>query len=483
MPTNAELQRRAENRLLGTLLELAVIVAQTGARIVPRVEPPVLLKPFLGFNAKVPSEAMRAARRCLEIDEEFRDRVALAASEELVGEAGVLFVTRTEGWESAFSELVGLEMDNARGGVDPKLEKKLKVATDALAKRDESLVAAREEIASLKATLLVERRERSSASKSATDASSVLAGWQAKSARLEHEVDALREQLATVVKQLDAATGEIHALRAAEEKRGSQDEAIAQAIRAVEALRSAFVPKSAGESAAVGSSTVGSTIGERNTQGLKPGSLARSSARIPVAPVSSRGLVTKDGSSKDGFATDTVTKGVVTKAAELRAAPIARPRDRPANVSLPGGVFDDSVEAAHHLLRLQNVRVLIDGYNVAKLRWGNEVTPGLLRERLIAMVLQLAQRTGAQMTLVFDGVQSTPSTESLRYGVNVEFTPEDEEADDRILSLATQQRKGKPLVVVSSDNRVVDGARALGVRAISAEMFIEAAGSSGAPRR
>jgi len=40
-------------------------------------------------------------------------------------------------------------------------------------------------------------------------------------------------------------------------------------------------------------------------------------------------------------------------------------------VPLPPGIFDDSVEAAEHLVRVPGVVLLVDGYNVSQLGWAD----------------------------------------------------------------------------------------------------------------
>ena len=87
--------------VLDAVLELAVIVAQAGLRTVPPLDAPVALRPFLGFTHKVPAPALRAARKVLDSDPQYRDRVAIVATEELVGEAGMLMLSRPDGWEAA----------------------------------------------------------------------------------------------------------------------------------------------------------------------------------------------------------------------------------------------------------------------------------------------------------------------------------------------------------------------------------------------
>jgi predicted RNA-binding protein with PIN domain len=140
-------------------------------------------------------------------------------------------------------------------------------------------------------------------------------------------------------------------------------------------------------------------------------------------------------------------------------------------IALPGGVLDDSADAANHLVRIPGVRVVVDGYNVAKLRWPT-LGPSELRERLLAAVAAVAARTGARFHVVFDGDGAAASTAvQRRVGLRVTFTAKDVEADDAILALVEREPDGVPVVVVSNDRRVADGARERGAAALGVEAF------------
>ncbi len=122
--------------------------------------------------------------------------------------------------------------------------------------------------------------------------------------------------------------------------------------------------------------------------------------------------------------------------------------------------------------------VLVDAYNVAKWRWP---TAGIadLRARLVAMAGQISQRTGATIHLVFDGAH-TGST--IKPGgsakVRLVYTEAGVEADDVVLAMAKKAPSSVPIVVVSNDMRVVDGALRLGVNVVPNQAFVGVAGSS-----
>jgi predicted RNA-binding protein with PIN domain len=142
---------------------------------------------------------------------------------------------------------------------------------------------------------------------------------------------------------------------------------------------------------------------------------------------------------------------------------------------LPPGVLDDSVEAADHLFRAPGMAVLVDGYNVSQRGWP-ELAIAEQRRRLVDALTELAARTGADVSVVFDGADpvwpaAVPTTSRL---VKVSFSPADVEADDVILSRVADLGPARPVLVASSDRRVRDGAAALGANVIASAQLLAA---------
>jgi predicted RNA-binding protein with PIN domain len=136
--------------------------------------------------------------------------------------------------------------------------------------------------------------------------------------------------------------------------------------------------------------------------------------------------------------------------------------------------LDDSPEAADFLVRLRGVLLLVDGYNVSKSAW-----PALpledQRERLTVALDTLHARTGAEALVIFDGVASggpPPGTVPISRSTRVRFTDAGVEADDDILELVDDLEVGRPIVVVSSDRRVQEGARARGANVLSSARLL-----------
>jgi predicted RNA-binding protein with PIN domain len=141
--------------------------------------------------------------------------------------------------------------------------------------------------------------------------------------------------------------------------------------------------------------------------------------------------------------------------------------------ALPPAVFDDSVEAAEHLVRLNGVVLLVDGYNVSKLRWP-ELSITEQRQRLVSALGRLAARTGADIHVVFDGAdQAEPALPpGPRRLVRISFSPPGVEADDVVLELIAGIPAHRPVVVASSDRRVQDGAVLRGANVISSPQLV-----------
>ncbi len=158
---------------------------------------------------------------------------------------------------------------------------------------------------------------------------------------------------------------------------------------------------------------------------------------------------------------------------DATAAPKARAgraRRRPAAV--PRGMFDDTPEAAAHFLRLPAAIVLVDGYNVAMRGWpGQELRAQ--RDRLIGALAGVCARTGADSVVVFDGADVGPVAGRAGHRhVQVRFSPEGVEADDVVLALIDEMPADAPVIVVSDDRRVRDGARSRGANVVGVDQLL-----------
>jgi predicted RNA-binding protein with PIN domain len=124
------------------------------------------------------------------------------------------------------------------------------------------------------------------------------------------------------------------------------------------------------------------------------------------------------------------------------------------------------------LLGLPRVHLVVDGYNVTKTAWP-ELSLERQRDRLLGGLAPLVARSGAEVTVVFDAADSVdrPLVNRPR-GVRVLFSPPGVIADDVIRELVAAEPRGRPVVVVSSDQEVArdvarDGARVAASPALS----------------
>jgi predicted RNA-binding protein with PIN domain len=128
---------------------------------------------------------------------------------------------------------------------------------------------------------------------------------------------------------------------------------------------------------------------------------------------------------------------------------------------------DDPV-LLEQLLTLPRVHLIVDGYNVTKSAWP-DLSLERQRERLLAGLAPLVARSGAEVTVVFDAADlaDRPVVNRPR-GVRVLYSRVGVIADDVIRELVAAEPRGRPLVVVSSDNEVVRDVVRGGARACAA---------------
>ncbi len=124
------------------------------------------------------------------------------------------------------------------------------------------------------------------------------------------------------------------------------------------------------------------------------------------------------------------------------------------------------------LLAVPMTHVLVDGYNVTKTGYG-EVPLEAQRRRLLSGLGALAARTGAEVTVVFDGAERvTPAAVAAPRGVRLLFSREGETADDVLVRLVGLEPAGRPVLVVSSDGEVADGTRRGGGRPVPSRALL-----------
>jgi predicted RNA-binding protein with PIN domain len=236
-------------------------------------------------------------------------------------------------------------------------------------------------------------------------------------------------ELADLRKQLRVRTGE---LRAVERARDDAQAAAADATRRAEAAESAR---------------------EAETRRLR----ARISELERAAESARRGVRSERDmdDARLWLLVDTVTEAAAGIRRELSLpAPATRPADTVGSAETPvqRRVVSDPA-ALDTLLAMPNTHLIVDGYNVTKAGYG-ELPLADQRGRLIGALAAVASRSGAEITIAFDGGQRPPAMPPTPRSVRVLFSAPDEIADDLIRRLVAAEPPGRPLLVVSSDKQV-----------------------------
>jgi predicted RNA-binding protein with PIN domain len=157
------------------------------------------------------------------------------------------------------------------------------------------------------------------------------------------------------------------------------------------------------------------------------------------------------------------------------ATPDAGPRERTrrARAHVPPGMVEDDPKALDAMLRTPQAALVVDGYNVSMLAWG-EASPAQQRDRLLAAIGELQLRTRARVILVFDGADVEGVRPPRRPGVSVVFSPAGEEADAVVVRQAAELPAETPVIVASSDNWVAEHARKADAHVVSSETLLRA---------
>jgi predicted RNA-binding protein with PIN domain len=417
-----------------------------GTRLRPPVPAPPPLRPYLNFQ-KLPARALGAVRRVVEGDDDYRERVAAVATEELVGRSGWLWLHRPEGWEEELDAVVATESaqeaeeDAARS--ERTAARRLEAAEAATRRAVAALAAAESE-------LTAEHTRR-------IEADSARSKVERRAQQLEVELSGARRRLteaeqAVAAGEARAAAAEASAADAASRlaiAEGRRDEAEARARVAEAQLE--LSQRDAPEAVAPPGGLAPVADAEALADALREaGAALAAAARALEGPV-------------EAPCPPHVTPGLVPPARRARRSPLR----------LPGGVQADSMEAALHLLRQPGILLVVDGYNAAKLGWPDLALP-LQRERLLDALEELVARHRPHVRVVFDGADVT-RLPSVRRGVRVEFSPPGVKADDVIVDLVEALPARQPVVVATNDGEVRQGARAGGANVISSDQLLAAA--------
>ncbi|HUS62095.1 MAG TPA: NYN domain-containing protein [Acidimicrobiales bacterium] len=441
------------------ILALAVAKASEHPDDVPRV-----LRPVLGF-AKWNARAFDIARRALDADEAFRARVADAVADDDPDlHPSWLFLHRPDGWKEELTSLA--EAATTRAAQD-ELEREERVAVqrlrsveDARDKADQGRRDAEAATRTAEEKLVAERRARQAATADAKAARKEMGEVRASLSAAEREVAEAREREVKAQALVARLREQMAAVKAdlASARREAKAEVALPPPPAPEA------PEKPDRVGVVADPAVARAIADA-AQGAQRLAEALSTAAAALAPVAARTIESSAAHEQDvpGTPPEAVA---VARARTNRPPSEARPRRRP--TALPPATFEDSPEAAEHLVRVRGALLLVDGYNAAfATRPGASVAER--RGRIIDALGELSARTGITVHAIFDGSDDAMrlASPSSPEGVRVSFTTSDVEADDVILDLVDRIPFNRPVIVATSDRRVQSGARQRGANVIS----------------
>jgi predicted RNA-binding protein with PIN domain len=413
-------------RLLRPALELAWAVAKQGEAATPVVAAPGPMRRLLGF-ARLPDRALATVRASVESDDRFRERVAGAADETALERASWLWLRRPEGWAAELDELTQRAHDEASAREEQAAERR---ASRQLAAAETALRRSEAELAVAQAALDERRREadehrrgRRLAERATRDLRRALDASEAATREAEARAISAEAELAALQEELDAHAASVPAMDA-----GAQ----ARAADAASSVRIA---------------------------------LAAAQQLAEALADAARALTADAGGDPDATPRAEVPPGQAP-------APRSRLRRRP--VPLPGGVFDDSVEAAAFLMRVPKMVLVVDGYNVTLRTWAGEGIADQ-RHRLVHALAELAMRTTVTVRVIFDGhpdEEYPPVPGRARRAVRVVFSPAGIDADEEIIDAVTSLSAAQPVTVATDDRRVRDEVMARGANVISAAQLL-----------
>jgi predicted RNA-binding protein with PIN domain len=431
----------APTTLLKPALEAVMKVAREGEAAEPTEPAPAQLRRYLRF-ARLPAPALDIARRVVEEDDAFRERVASHLTEDAVGEAGWLWLTRPDGWEARLDELRKNQQEQEHALHEERAEResqrRLAGAEDRARRAEVALAGRTQEVTQAVEALAREQARREHA--------------ESEFARIVTTIEELTQQRNAAVRRLKEVEAEL-AQRSADLRHARHELRMRDAEMSV---TTAVEPKVVAPVAAPVNNV--------------PPADARLSALVADAAHAAELL-----SGALAAASDLLAPPIDDLPA--RAPAVTKPvASSPPRVPLriPPGVTDDTVEAVDHLVRAPGALLLVDGYNISQAAWYQDPI-ARQRTRLVDALAELHARTGVEVEVVFDGADvDRIGDRPVRPAVRVRFSAPGVEADDVLLELVDAAPQRRPVIVASSDHRVRDGARRRGANVIGARQLLGA---------
>ena len=364
----------------------------------------------------------------------------------------------------------------ARTGAGPlaaALEKDPVFRSDVATRVDQELAAALKEGLDLPAVPLDEVAAaayllRTEGWEEHVHAAAAAASWHVDAAatdeveRLTAQLEAARAAARAEAARLRAETDEVKAeLTAVRKKMRAQGEAVAAAAKAADAAKVELAEARA--AAAAGEAEL-RRLRQRAEEAERAAAALKQAAR--------------EGRNADDVRLRVLLDGLIGAAQglrrELALPPVeARPGDAVAAeyAGTAGGAAlqgrsDDDPALLDALLGVPMTHLLVDGYNVTKTAYGG-LALDQQRARLLKGLGALAARTGAEVTVVFDGADVAGPAVATPRGVRCLFSRAGETADEVLRRMVRAEPSGRSVVVVSSDREVADGVRLSGARPVA----------------
>jgi predicted RNA-binding protein with PIN domain len=476
-PTPGRYDRRVDatsTPLVRPALELACAVAKAGERLRPPVMVPRAMRPLVHFS-RLPDRALEAVRQVVDEDDVFRARVAAVADEKVVGRVSWLWLTRPEGWQDEIDSAAVVSeartQDEEERRADRTARRRLSVVEASLQRSEIEAAGTRAALAAAATEMTELRQQRRGETEQITRLQSALA--QAEDARAAAE-----RRAADAESERSALHARVRAAEAARE--GAVTEAATMSAQLQSARRTALAAgrdrERAVQHSAVRSSGLEEAVG---AAALAAGALGDALGRAAALLGAADGGGETPAAAAPGPAGRPVGRSVEQARRRSREA---APRRRP--VPLPGGIFDDSTDAAAWLVRVPGVVLVVDGYNVTLTTWSGRDLPDQ-RHRLVTALAELSMRTGAEVEVVFDGEEdhahpfrSLPA----RRPVRVSFSPPGVDADEVIIERVLDLPVVRPVVVATDDRRVRAEVRKGGANVVSTGQLVAVLGRASSGR-
>ncbi|MFM7046150.1 MAG: NYN domain-containing protein [Ilumatobacteraceae bacterium] len=429
------------DRDLRSALRHAVRMAVVASSRRPPGPFPAALKRFASQRT-LSAAALSAVRAAVVADPAFRRHLADTASADLVDETGRRWLAGAarpaapavparpagSGAGSASSRATGADATAS----ELRVEQRRRAAAEAARDRADSALAAQRDRFAAERAVLQQRladtdAARVRAERAATEAAARVAALEKQAVRHERSADAA------------AQAGQRASTRIAE---------LEAALAAAESARTAALADRA--------QRVADEL-DRDRLRLALSAALEALGDEGASPTSS----TRTGTSPRASSTPRSSK----------AAPRSTTRRDP--IAMPGGRRADSPEGVEHLFRVSGVRVIVDGYNVAKLGWPSLDLEAQRRE-CIGALESLAARWGTSIIVVFDGADVRGASTRARRLVTVTFSAPGVLADDEIRDIVRREPPTRPLVVVTDDREIRDDVRAAGATPLSSGAVLAA---------